>query len=419
MSRSNWPPNESGGSVTKDSPPRERSSKSVETILRYYSQYLSEYERREIAKYEQIYFFGPHAKKVKGTCDNPILNYGYDDERGDYHLVAHDQLAYRYEILKRLGRGSFGQVVKCLDHKTGEYVAIKLVRNKRRFQGQALTEVRILKKLVEWDPDDRHHNIRMIDYFYFRDHMCVVFECLSMNLYEFIKSNDFQGFSLSLIRRFAIQILKSLYLLEQHKVIHCDLKPENILLKHPSKSTIKVIDFGSSCFENEKVYTYIQSRFYRAPEVILGITYGRPIDMWSLGCILAELYAGVPLFPGDTEQDQLGCIMEVLGVPPRHIIEQSTRHFDGRPRPFVSAHGKKRKPGSKTLLHMLRGCPDIVFVDFIKKCLRWDPSRRMQPQEAFHHEWIAQQLRTSTDVSKVTEVRKTQPCIFSLSFGRM
>jgi dual specificity tyrosine-phosphorylation-regulated kinase 2/3/4 len=74
--------------------------------------------------------------------------------------------------------------------------------------------------------------------------------------------------------------------------VHCDLKPENILLKGPTKSTIKLIDFGSSCFENERLYTYIQSRFYRSPEVILGMPYGMPIDMWSFGCILAELYSG-------------------------------------------------------------------------------------------------------------------------------
>ncbi len=83
--------------------------------------------------------------------------------------------------------------------------------------------------------------------------------------------------------------------------MHCDLKPENILLKNIKKSGLKIIDFGSSCFEFERMYTYIQSRFYRSPEVILGLAYGMPIDMWSFGCILAELYVGFPLFPGENE----------------------------------------------------------------------------------------------------------------------
>jgi len=83
--------------------------------------------------------------------------------------------------------------------------------------------------------------------------------------------------------------------------VHCDLKPENIMLKQPNKSGIKVIDYGSGCMHNERIYTYIQSRFYRAPEIILGIPYTSAIDMWSFGCILAELYTGFPLFPGESE----------------------------------------------------------------------------------------------------------------------
>lgn len=109
--------------------------------------------------------------------------------------------------------------------------------------------------------------------------------------------------SLGLIRRFAIQILQALKYLRQERIIHCDLKPENILLKSPDKSGIKVIDFGSSCFSHERIYTYIQSRFYRAPEVILGVPYTSGIDMWSFGTILAELYTGFPLFPGESENE--------------------------------------------------------------------------------------------------------------------
>ena len=213
-----------------------------------------------------------------------------------------------------------------------------------------------------------------------------------MNLYEFIKCHDFRGFSLKLIRRFAKQLLSSLVLLKGHKVIHCDLKPENILLAHPARSEIKVIDFGSSCLENEKVYTYIQSRFYRSPEVILGMTYGMPIDMWSLGCILAELLTGYPIFPGENEQEQLACIMEVFGPPEKHLIERSTRKklfFDslGKPRITVSTKGKRRRPSSKTLQQALK-CEDEAFLDFITRCLRWDPDRRLKPDEAINHEFF-------------------------------
>jgi dual specificity tyrosine-phosphorylation-regulated kinase 2/3/4 len=164
------------------------------------------------------------------------------------------------------------------------------------------------------------------------------------------------------------------------------------LLAHPMHSEIKVIDFGSSCFENEKVYTYIQSRFYRSPEVILGTSYGMPIDMWSLGCILAELYTGYPIFPGENEQEQLACIMEVFGPPEKHLIEKSSRKklfFDsmGKPRLSVSSKGRRRRPSSKDLRQALK-CDDEAFLDFIARCLRWDPARRLTPHEASMHEFI-------------------------------
>ena len=248
--------------------------------------------------------------------------------------------------------------------------------------------------------------------FYFRGHLCISTELLDMNLYEFIKSNSFRGFSLKIVRRFTKQLLSSLLLLKQHKVIHCDLKPENILLAHPLHSEIKVIDFGSSCFENEKVYTYIQSRFYRSPEVILGMTYGMPIDMWSLGCILAELFTGVPIFPGENEQEQLACIMEVFGPPEKHLIEKSTRRklfFDsmGKPRLTVSSKGRRRRPSSKTLTQVIK-CDDEPFLDFLARCLRWDPDRRMKPDEAVRHEFITGQ-KTTVPAARMTAARNESP----------
>ena len=174
--------------------------------------------------------------------------------------------------------------------------------------------------------------------------------------------------------------------------MHCDLKPENILLRSAGKSAIKVIDFGSSCFEEQPVYTYIQSRFYRCPEVILGLPYHCGIDMWSFGCILAELYTGYPLFAGENEVEQLACIMEVMGLPPRHLITDCSRRkafFDssGAPRLAPNSKGKKHRPASKDLISVLR-CTDVSFVSFLEGCLRWDASERFSPEEALGHDWI-------------------------------
>ncbi|KAH4986027.1 dual-specificity kinase [Parastagonospora nodorum] len=354
---------------------------------------LNIFERGEIIDYKEIFFCGTKsAKKHVGDLNAKTANFGYDDDRGDYNIVFGDHLAYRYEVVDLLGKGSFGQVVRCVDHKTGGLVAIKIIRNKKRFHQQALVEVNILQKLREWDPDNKHSMINFTQSFYFRGHLCISTELLGMNLYEFIKAHEFKGFSLRLIRRFCKQMLASLVLLKTQRVIHCDLKPENILLAHPLHSEIKVIDFGSSCFENEKVYTYIQSRFYRSPEVILGMSYGLAIDMWSLGCILAELLTGYPIFPGENEQEQLACIMEIFGPPEKHLIEKSSRKklfFDslGKPRVTVSTKGRRRRPSSKTLQQALK-CDDDNFLDFIARCLRWDPERRMKPDEAMLHPFI-------------------------------
>lgn len=124
--------------------------KTPSMAIKFYGHHLSPFEQTEIQGYPEVYFVGHHAKKLQAMPDNPASNYGYDDERGDYKSVTNDHLAYRYEILEELGRGSFGQVVKCYDHKTATTVAVKLIRNKKRFYAQAKTEVKILSDLVKW-----------------------------------------------------------------------------------------------------------------------------------------------------------------------------------------------------------------------------------------------------------------------------
>ncbi|XP_067358659.1 dual specificity tyrosine-phosphorylation-regulated kinase 4 isoform X2 [Channa argus] len=359
--------------------------------LKNFQDRLTEFEQEEIMDYAEIWFLGLGSQKIEGSQGAP-QNSGYDDEHGSYIRVLHDHIAYRFEVLEVIGKGSFGQVVKCLDHKNNELVAIKMIRNKKRFHHQALVELKILDVIKRKDKDNLHNVIHMKEYFYFRNHLCISFELLGVNLYELIKKNNFQGFSLALIRRFAHALLRCLQMLHREKIIHCDLKPENILLSQRGPGNIKVVDFGSSCYEQQRVYTYIQSRFYRSPEVILGHPYSMAIDMWSLGCILAELYTGYPLFPGESEEEQIACIMEVLGMPPNDFVQSASRRrlfFDskGNPRNITNSKGKKRRPNSKELSAALK-TNDALFLDFIKRCLTWDPTKRMTPDEGLQHEWI-------------------------------
>ena len=123
---------------------------SPHSALKAYAPYLSLYERTEILEYPNVYFVGPNAVKAPASPELTGCNFGFDDERGDYKIISKDHLCYRYEIVDTLGKGSFGQVLKCLDHKTGEYVAVKIIRNKKRFHCQALVEVKILECLNKW-----------------------------------------------------------------------------------------------------------------------------------------------------------------------------------------------------------------------------------------------------------------------------
>ncbi|THY67814.1 kinase-like protein [Aureobasidium pullulans] len=371
---------------------------------------LNIYEKGEIIDYKDgVWFCGSkQAKKHVGDISAAgTTNFGYDDERGDYNIVMGDHLGYRYEVIDVLGKGSFGQVVRCIDHKLGTLCAVKIIRNKKRFHQQALVEVNILQKLKEWDPDEANATLTITSSFYFRNHLCITSPSLSINLYEFIRTHNFSGFSIQLIRRFARQILACLCLLQSKRIIHCDLKPENILLCDPRRADVRVIDFGSSCKADEKVYTYIQSRFYRSPEVILGSDYGLGIDMWSFGCILAELFTGYPIFPGENEQEQLACIMEIFGPPARDIIEKASRRklfFDSslKPRVTVSSKGRRRRPSSKTLSGAIK-CDDEAFLDFLSQCLRWDPEKRLRPDQAVSHPFITNEpLRRTGPVSSRT-----------------
>ncbi|KAI4596549.1 dual specificity protein kinase yak1 [Pestalotiopsis sp. 9143b] len=367
-------------------------------------------------------------------------NDGYDNDDSDYILYVNDILGSeeaghknRYLILDVLGQGTFGQVVKCQNLKTQEVVAVKVIKNRTAYFNQSMMEVSVLDLLnTKLDKNDDHHLLRLKDTFIHRQHLCLVFELLSVNLYELIKQNQFRGLSTTLVRVFAQQLLNGLALLNKARLIHCDLKPENILLKNLESPIIKIIDFGSACDERQTVYTYIQSRFYRSPEVLLGLPYSSAIDMWSLGCIVVELFLGLPLFPGSSEYNQVSRIVEMLGTPPNWMIEvgkQAGDFFEKRQDEFgrktyhlksmeqyARERGTKEQPSKKyfqanTLPEIIKSYPmprknmkqseidremnnRIAFIDFVRGLLTISPLERWSPQQAKLHPFITQQKFT-------------------------
>ncbi|KAJ3405503.1 Homeodomain-interacting protein kinase 3 [Chytriomyces hyalinus] len=364
-------------------------------------------------------------KRVLTKPSKPALNDGFDNVEHDYILNVNDLLGsqegQQFQILDLLGQGTFGQVAKCVNTKTGENVAVKVIKNKPAYHNQSLVEVAILKHLNSNYHADKYHIVHMKDTFVFRNHLCIVFEMLSLNLYELIKQNQMRGLNVALVRLFVKQILECLVLLSKVKIIHSDLKPENILLKSLDAPNIKVIDFGSACHENETVYNYIQSRFYRSPEVLVGLPYTSSIDMWSLGCITAELFLGLPLFPGTSEYNQMSRIVSVMGMPGKLIGEKgrnSRNYFAKGPngwelksmQTYMLDTGLTEQPSKQyfqgtTLDEIIGSYPlpnrdmspleeakerrsRLSLLDFLGGLLKLNPLERWSPQQAKMHPFV-------------------------------
>lgn len=352
------------------------------------------------------------AASLANKKERRLYNDGYDDEYYDYIVKSGEKFLDRYEIDSLIGKGSFGQVVKAFDAEEQEYVAIKIIKNKRPFLQQAQIEVRLLELMNQHENELSAYIVKLKGHFMHRNHLCLVFELLSYNLYDLLRNTNFRGVSLNLTRKFAQQLCTALMFLISNElsIIHCDLKPENILLCNPKRSAIKIVDFGSSCQLGQRLYQYIQSRFYRSPEVLLGLSYDMAIDMWSLGCILVEMHTGEPLFNGHNEFDQMNKIVEVLGMPPAHMLEQGSkarRYFDRYPDGSWQIkrlkEGKKYKaPGTRRLRDILGsdvGGPQsrrlnepghslgdyLKFEDIIVRMLHYEPKARLVPNDALQH----------------------------------
>ncbi|KAI1282039.1 Homeodomain-interacting protein kinase 2 [Halotydeus destructor] len=346
---------------------------------------------------------------------------------GDYQLVQHEVLcstSNQYEVLEFLGRGTFGQVVKCWKKGTNEIVAIKILKNHPSYARQGQIEVSILHRLSQESSDD-YNFVRAFECFTHRNHTCLVFEMLEQNLYDFLKQNKFQPLPLKYIRPILQQVLTALLKLKQLGLIHADLKPENIMLVDPSRQPfrVKVIDFGSASHVSKAVCsTYLQSRYYRAPEIILGLPFCESIDMWSLGCVIAELFLGWPLYPGSSEYDQIRYISQTQGIPAEHMLNAATktnrffyRETDSNypfwrlksPEEHESETNIKSKEARKYIFNCLDDMAQVnvptdleggellaekadrrEFIDLLKRQLTLDQERRITPGEALNHSFV-------------------------------
>ncbi|RTE77458.1 hypothetical protein BHE90_008066 [Fusarium euwallaceae] len=334
-----------------------------------------------------------------------------DDKDGYYKIRIGEVLNGRYQIQSALGRGMFSGVARAVDITTKQLVAIKMMRNNDALRKGGYTEIAILEKLNDADPENRKHIIKFERQFDYKGHLCMVFENLSMNLREVLrKFGNNVGINLGATRAYAYQIFVALAHMRKCSIIHADLKPDNIL----SRNVLKICDLGTAIDKSDAatahmdITPYLVSRFYRAPEIILGIPYDYSVDMWSIGCTLYELYTGKILFTGDSNNQMLKAIMEIRGRLTPKLFKRgqlSGVHFDDKGQ-FVSVERDKVlgkttvrtmavvKPTRDLRTRLMAasgGMNDAEtrdlnhFIDLLEHCLTLNPDKRIKPADALRH----------------------------------
>jgi len=337
----------------------------------------------------------------------------WDDPDGYYITILGELIENRYHVTQNLGRGMFSSVVRATDTKTNTVVAIKIVRNNETMRKAGIKEMDILKNLAANDPDDKKHMIRLLRSFDHKGHLCMVFENLSLNLREVLKKFGRDvGINLKAIRAYAQQLFLGLSLLKKCQYLHADLKPDNILVNE-ARNVLKICDLGSASPITENAPApYLVSRFYRAPEVILGIPYDYGIDMWSIGCTLFELYTGKILFTGRNNNNMLRAIMECRGKFPHKLLRRGaltyeyfddllnfraiemdkltgrmvTKLIDIKAKPIRDLRSRLVPKDRRMDEHERREVD--LFLDLLDKCLALDPAKRITPSEALKHPFV-------------------------------
>jgi len=349
---------------------------------------------------------GPTKAEVyaaKGLLDN------WDDADGYYQFKTGEVLLEKYKVSKAQGRGVFSSVLRAVDITQQDgppvEVCIKVIRNNEVMYKAGQLEKEILNLLSREDKDGKRHCVQMLSSFEYRSHLCLVFESMAMNLRELVKKYGRDvGLNIGAVQKYAEQLMIGLHHMHRCKILHADIKPDNILV-NDRHTIVKFCDFGSAMYAGDNDVTpYLVSRFYRAPEVILGLKYDCAMDMWSVGCVLYELFTGKILFPGRTNNEMLKHMMAIKGPFPKKMLRKgsfTSNHFEGETlddfclleedpvtKQPVRRLMKTAKIQSKTFADvcLLGSTPDtrkrlLAFADLLDKCFALDPEKRITPKQ--------------------------------------
>ncbi|CAG9816641.1 unnamed protein product [Phaedon cochleariae] len=333
-----------------------------------------------------------------------------DDDEGHLIYKVGNILHDRYKIIGTLGEGTFGKVVQVKDSQLDQNVALKIIKNVEKYREAAKLEINVLEKLADKDPECVHLCVKMLDWFDYHGHMCIAFEMLGLSVFDFLKDNSYQPYPLNQVRHIGYQLCYSVKFLHDNKLTHTDLKPENILfvdssydvsynnkkkkdVKKVKKTNVRLIDFGSATFDHEHHSTIVSTRHYRAPEVILELGWSQPCDVWSIGCILFELYLGITLFQTHDNKEHLAMMQRILGeIPERMAKKSKTRYFHKGKLKWdeKSSAGRYVKDNCKPLMRY-KQCDELdhnQLFDLILKMLKYEPLTRITLKEALRHSFF-------------------------------
>ncbi|XP_075219805.1 dual specificity protein kinase CLK2-like isoform X2 [Lycorma delicatula] len=389
---------------------REAKRKEIQSLIQKYTALEDNKDETQsvIAKCQQKYSsYLSISNAANNTCFISSRAPSIEDDEDGHLIYRHgDVLQDRYKILATLGEGTFGKVVKVKDLQTDDFIALKIIKNVEKYREAAKLEINALGKIAEKDPEGKHLCVKMLDWFDYHGHMCIAFEMLGLSVFDFL-DNNYQPYTLEQVRHMSYQLAYSVKFLHDNKLTHTDLKPENILfvdsdydiaynskkkrdVRRVKKTDVRLIDFGSATFDNEHHSTIVSTRHYRAPEVILELGWAQPCDVWSIGCIIFELYLGITLFQTHDNREHLAMMERILGTIPYRMARKSkTKYFYHGKLDWdeKSSAGRYVRENCKPL-HRYQTVDDEdhrQLFDLISRMLEYEPSQRITLGEALRH----------------------------------